>query len=76
MSDIFTAYWTNFARSGNPNIGGATAGIEWPRFNSSVGAHVVIDAQQRVDRDPFSIECSFWDAVYERQQLAFAQHSA
>ncbi|KAK1884119.1 Bile salt-activated lipase [Dissostichus eleginoides] len=35
LSDYMIAYWTNFARTGDPNEGGLSVPATWPSFNST-----------------------------------------
>ncbi|XP_029940825.1 bile salt-activated lipase-like [Salarias fasciatus] len=35
LSGYMIAYWTNFAKTGDPNSGGLSVPVTWPRFNSN-----------------------------------------
>lgn len=35
MARAFVGYWTNFATSGDPNVGGASALPPWPAFGAN-----------------------------------------
>ena len=40
LSDRMTAYWTNFARAGNPNSAGLP---EWPLYNTETRMRLILD---------------------------------
>ncbi|CAJ1070928.1 bile salt-activated lipase-like [Xyrichtys novacula] len=41
LSSYMIAYWTNFARTGNPNKGGLKVPVVWPEFTTS--GHLFLD---------------------------------
>jgi len=70
-SDLMQRYWTNFARSGNPN---AAPDADWPPYSSASDKRMnfAVNASAVVDnfRKP---ECDHWISVYEQ---TFAAASA
>jgi len=66
MSDAFTAYWSNLAVTGDPNIGNASAPLAWPRFDAAG------DRSMRMALPLSTVtglgelrHCTFWDAVFD-----------
>ncbi len=62
LSDLVETYWTNFARTGNPNGGGAP---DWPQYNSADGwdvMHLDVDSKAGPDehRDRYLFLKSVW----------------
>jgi para-nitrobenzyl esterase len=62
LSDLIETYWTNFARSGNPNGAGAP---EWPQYNQGDGwqvMHLDVDSTAGPDqhRDRYLFLESAW----------------
>jgi para-nitrobenzyl esterase len=52
--------WTTFARTGRP---GAKGQPEWPAYDMQERATMMIDAQCRVEDDPFGTERVMWDSL-------------
>ena len=50
LQDRMSAAWTNFARTGNPNVKGLLP--EWPAFDTSQRATMVVGSDWRVVNDP------------------------
>jgi para-nitrobenzyl esterase len=50
--------WATFARTGHP---GAKGQPEWPPFDTQKRATMMIDAQCKVEDDPFGPERVMWD---------------
>ncbi|XP_077944355.1 bile salt-activated lipase isoform X2 [Gasterosteus aculeatus] len=48
LSGYFIAYWTNFARTGNPNKGNLEVPVTWPAFTSTEPQFVDINAKMNV----------------------------
>ncbi|XP_034752627.1 bile salt-activated lipase-like isoform X1 [Etheostoma cragini] len=45
LSGYIIAYWTNFARTGNPNIGNLKVPVTWPQFTSTGQQFLDINAK-------------------------------
>ncbi|XP_068430120.1 bile salt-activated lipase-like [Clinocottus analis] len=45
LSDYFIAYWTNFARTGNPNKGNLKVPVTWPAFTTTEQQFLDINAK-------------------------------
>ncbi|KAK1884361.1 Bile salt-activated lipase [Dissostichus eleginoides] len=45
LSDYMIAYWTNFARTGDPNEGGLSVPATWPSFNSTGQKFVELNSE-------------------------------
>ena len=50
LQDRMSAAWTNFARTGNPNVKGLLP--EWPAFDAARRATMVLDNECKVVNDP------------------------
>jgi para-nitrobenzyl esterase len=63
-SDLIQRYWTNFARTGDPNGG---ADLKWPAFTLSANVRVNLALQPSVVTDFRAAECAFWQVGYAQQ---------
>ncbi|HTF24469.1 MAG TPA: carboxylesterase/lipase family protein [Candidatus Limnocylindria bacterium] len=52
--------WATFARTGHP---GAKGQPSWPAYTLQKRATMMIDAQCKVEEDPFGQERAFWDSL-------------
>jgi len=60
LSDVMETYWTNFARTGNPNGGGLP---EWPRYDKAGGYQVMhLDVRVAASPDSNRSRFEFWDS--------------
>jgi carboxylesterase type B len=65
MSDAFTVFWTNLARSGSPNS--QAVPLQWPQYqypggpdaDSNLNLQLPLNVQQGLD----SHICDFWDGI-------------
>ncbi|HEX8106279.1 MAG TPA: carboxylesterase/lipase family protein [Kofleriaceae bacterium] len=65
VSDLMQRYWTNFARTGNPNAG---ADLSWPAFSESANVRINFALQQPTIVNDFrATECAFWRMGYALQ---------
>ena len=60
LSESFVSYWTSFATDAVPTAGSAAP--EWPAYNASADALLVLDETISVSRGLKSADCDFWDA--------------
>jgi para-nitrobenzyl esterase len=61
LSKTMEAYWTNFAKTGDPN-GPARAELPiWPRFNGARPEVQVLDSEVRNKPVDYKERCEFWD---------------
>lgn len=65
ISNLMQTYWTNFARTGNPNGSGASAAPNWPQYSASGNWQVMnldVDSGARPDahRDRWLFLQSAW----------------
>ena len=63
-SDLMQRYWTNFARTGNPNAG---ADPNWPAFTESANVRINFGLTPSIVNDFRAPECMFWDTTYALQ---------
>jgi para-nitrobenzyl esterase len=63
-SELMQRYWTNFARTGDPNGGSDPT---WPAFGASSNVRLNLAIQPSVATDFRAKECAFWRAGYEMQ---------
>ncbi|XP_077983368.1 pyrethroid hydrolase Ces2e-like [Glandiceps talaboti] len=65
MSLQIMKYFTNFAKSGNPNLddGGAVTDIEWPKFTVPELQYKELSPSMPTKRALKAKECAFWDQV-------------
>lgn len=66
VADMMGSYWTNYAKSFSPNIGGKTP-IFWPAWNNSTKLNLQIDSRPIIDKDLQGDICDFWDMIAEEQ---------
>jgi para-nitrobenzyl esterase len=62
LSDSMQGYWARFARTGDPNGGGAPA---WPRFDESSDEQMNFDVPASVVSGYRRVECDFWRTIYD-----------
>jgi len=57
LSEKMRTYWTNFARSGDPNGKGLP---EWPTFDGNAGQFLVLDEEISTSSFGDDSKCEFW----------------
>lgn len=68
LSDLIEKYWTNFARTGDPNGGGAP---QWPQYNAADNWQVMhLDVDSHAGPDPYRERYLFLDAAWSKPQPA------
>jgi para-nitrobenzyl esterase len=66
LSDLIETYWTNFARTGNPNGGDAP---NWPQYNANDHWQLMhLDATSEAGPDPYRNRYLFLQSVWARPQ--------
>jgi para-nitrobenzyl esterase len=64
VSDRVQAYWTNFARTGNPNGAGLPP---WPAYTAATGSQVMyLDAPAAARPDDFRARYLFLDGIWKK----------
>jgi carboxylesterase type B len=58
-------YWTNFARTGDPNQGGSDP--VWPRFTTSANVRLNLAPTPITLTDFRKPQCAFWQLVYSNE---------
>ena len=60
LSETMSSYWTNFAKSGDPNGPGLAL---WPQYQPTEERYLNLDNQVRVDASFHIAECDFMDSL-------------
>jgi len=61
VSDLMSAYWTNFAKTGNPNGAGLP---EWPAFTASSQRVISFDGHSMAEPLPNAAEIQAMDTYF------------
>jgi para-nitrobenzyl esterase len=62
LSRMMQGYWTNFAKTGDPNGAGL---VEWPRFTSENQLRLILDTEVKAEPADMKDRCAFWDTYYD-----------
>lgn len=60
LSDAMMSYWTNFAKTGNPNNGALPT---WPTYTPAEDQHLQLDVPIKADRESRKKYCDFFDTL-------------
>ncbi|CAN9504824.1 unnamed protein product [Ophioblennius macclurei] len=68
LSGYMIAYWTNFAKTGDPNNGGLNVPATWPKFNSNT--HLFVELSHDTDKNSVGQQMRlryvhFWTSVLQ-----------
>jgi para-nitrobenzyl esterase len=67
LSDLMQSYWSNFAKTGNPNGDGLPV---WPKFTEAGNYQVMhLDAVSQALPEMNRARHAFWDAPTEKRKL-------
>jgi len=69
LAHTMQKYWTNFARTGDPNGPGLAA---WPKFNDQTQELLVLDSTITTGPAQMAARCAFWDD-YAGKHTGFEQ---
>ena len=70
-SDHMQRYWTNFAKTGDPNGG---SDLKWPAFSGTANVRMnIAEPDFTVVNDFRASECAFWRAAYDQKFAAAAK---
>jgi carboxylesterase type B len=64
MADSFGAYWTNFVKSGNPNVP-STNQPHWPVYEPTQLQSIALDVPPTVVEGLLEKYCEMWDEVVQ-----------
>ncbi|XP_023651341.1 bile salt-activated lipase [Paramormyrops kingsleyae] len=67
VSKYMIAYWTNFAKTGNPNEGESSVPTQWPNFTSTNNLYLEINNKINTDSVKQRLRTRFvyyWDVTY------------
>ncbi len=64
VSDRIQRYWTNFAKTGDPNGGDL---LLWPNFTQSKNVRINFALQSSILNEFRADKCAFWRAAYDTQ---------
>ncbi|XP_054249600.1 bile salt-activated lipase-like [Indicator indicator] len=72
VSKAMIAYWSNFARTGNPNKGEFKVPVNWPPYSEEGSYYLEINnkiGKNSVKQNLRAKFVEFWDSVYQRLPL-------
>ncbi|OPJ67727.1 hypothetical protein AV530_001968 [Patagioenas fasciata monilis] len=68
LSRAMIAYWTNFARTGDPNTGYSEVTVHWPAYTTDGGYYLEINSDlndDSVKQNLRSQYVTYWNTVYQ-----------
>jgi len=64
LSGNFQDYWTNFAKSLDPNVGSeSTSLLPWPKYDTTGAKNIVLDVPLSLNDHLIANDCDFWDRM-------------
>ncbi|XP_061585608.1 bile salt-activated lipase-like [Cololabis saira] len=69
LSGYMIAYWTNFARTGDPNKGDSKVPVAWPAFTTNNPPYLIINhkmTKSSVSHDLRSYYVNYWTQTYSK----------
>ncbi|KFQ41809.1 hypothetical protein N333_08576, partial [Nestor notabilis] len=72
VSKAMIAYWTNFARTGDPNKGNSKVPITWPPYTSEGSYYLEINNKMNQNSVKLNLKSqyvNFWNSVYQNLPL-------
>lgn len=67
MSTVIGTYWSNFAKTGNPNGDGL---VEWPSYAKETDLHITLAENVTVSSGLRNETCTFWDSLPKESPYA------
>jgi len=58
LHELMRDYWTNFAKTGDPNQAGAPT---WPTWDATMDRHMVLDVGAHESTGASAMACAFWN---------------
>jgi para-nitrobenzyl esterase len=58
LQQTFVNYWTNFAKTGDPNAAGL---FHWPEYDAKTDLNIELNEMLAVNQHLNSALCDFWD---------------
>ena len=65
LQQTFVKYWTNFAKTGNPNGDDPYIPVQWPNYKNETDQSIRLDLKQSVQTHLKKSKCDFWDEYFE-----------
>lgn len=70
LAGYMIKYWSNFARTGDPNSGESRVPVPWPRFSTTSQPYLTINHQMTKSSVSYDLRkdyVSFWTSTYSNQ---------
>jgi len=68
LSKIIQGYWTNFAKTGNPNGDGLP---QWPKYQANDPSVQILNLQVRTEKSDMKKKCAVWDGYNKTHRPIF-----
>jgi len=63
LSNLMIDYWTNFARTGNPNQGLNQPKLSWPQYHPKILENMRFSTPSKIEKNWDSVACDFFDTL-------------